>query len=428
MTTRNVVIVGTGGRAIGSFIKPLATEFGDNVKVVGLYDINPARIKSAQKIMETNIPEFHDFDTMLEKTGADSVVVCSIDSTHAEYVVKALNKGLDVFSEKPLCTTFEQVQNIRKAAEKSAGTGLVTHNMRFGANAVMMKKMIEDGKIGKILHIQFSEYLDRYHGADYFRRWHRKKENSGGLLLQKSSHHFDLINWFTNSKPVRVCGVGRLAFYGKNGKFHGERCSNCKHADSCELYADVFIKENMQILYREAEHEDGYFRDACVFGPEIDITDTISCSITYENGIEAGYSLIAYASYEGMDIHIEGTLGRLDLHSRFNTSWAVGHKNADANDQNMANDGESAEDIDTLKYYTPDGKMEDLTQQKLEGGHGGSDPALRKMLFGEELIPDPLKQKAELEEGIQAVLVGIASNKSIDLGGKPINPQTMEIL
>ncbi len=427
MTARKVMVVGTGGRTIESFIKPLATEFGDAVKVVGLYDINPARVKSALKMTELDIPAFDNFDTMLQSTGADSVVVCSIDSTHAEYVIKALNKGLDVFSEKPLCTTFEQAEAIRKAAIKSSGTGLVTHNMRYGSNESMMKRMILEGKLGKILHIQFSEYLDRYHGADYFRRWHRKKENSGGLLLQKSSHHFDLINWMADSKPIRVTGLGRLAFYGKNGPFHGERCSNCEHANACELYADVFNKKYMQTLYRDAEHEDGYFRDRCVFGPEIDITDTINSAITYENGIEAGYSLVAYASYEGMDV-VEGTKGRLDLHTRKNTSWAVGHKDTNTNNDSLANDGKNSDDVDSLKFYTPDGKVENITQEKTEGGHGGSDPALRKMLFGPEEIPDPVGQKAALEEGIQAILVGVATNKSVELGGKPINPQTMEVL
>ena len=428
MSTRKVVIAGTGGRAISSFIKPLSTEFGDDVKVVGLYDINPARIKAAQELSELDIPAFDSFETMLETTGADSVVVCSTDATHAEYVTKALDKGLDVFSEKPLCTTFEQVQAIRKSAENSSGTGMVTHNMRYSANEAMMKKMIQDGKLGKILHIQFAEYLDRYHGADYFRRWHRKKENSGGLLLQKSSHHFDLMNWMADSKPIRITGLGKLAFYGKNGEKHGERCSNCEHADTCELYADVFSKKDMVTLYKNAEHEDGYFRDACVFGPEIDITDTINSSITYENGIEASYSLIAYASYEGMDVYVEGTKGRLDLHTRHNTSWAVGHKEAGNNAGSLANDGENEDDLDTLKFYTPDGKMQNMTQTKAEGGHGGSDPALRKMLFGPEVIPDPLGQKAALEEGIQAVLVGIATNKSVELGGVPVNPQTMELL
>ena len=428
MSCRKVVIAGTGGRAIGSFIKPLSTEFGDDVKVVGLYDINPARIKAAQELSELDIPAFDSFETMLETTGADTVVVCSTDATHAEYVTKALDKGLDVFSEKPLCTTFKQVESIRESARKSSGIGMVTHNMRYSANEAMMKKMILDGKLGKILHIQFAEYLDRYHGADYFRRWHRKKENSGGLLLQKSSHHFDLINWMADSKPIRVTGLGRLAFYGKNGPFHGERCSNCEHADKCELYADVFIKKDMVTLYKDAEHKDGYFRDACVFGPEIDITDTINSAITYENGIEASYSLIAYASYEGMDIYVEGTKGRLDLHTRKNTSWAVGHKEANNNAGSLANDGENEDDLDTLKFYTPDGKMQNITQEKCEGGHGGSDPALRKMLFGPEVIPDPLGQKAVLEEGIQAVLVGIATNKSVELGGLPVNPQTMELL
>ena len=428
MSGRKVVVVGTGGRAIASFIKPLSTEFGDDVQIVGLYDINPARIKGAQKIMETSFPEFDNFDTMIEETGADSLLVCSTDSTHAEYVTAGLNKGLDVFSEKPLCTTFEQVQAIRKASDTATGTGLVTHNMRYGSNDAMMKKMVVDGKLGKILHIQFSEYLDRYHGADYFRRWHRKKENSGGLLLQKSSHHFDFINWLADSKPVRVNGLGKLAFYGKNGPFHGERCSKCEHAEECELYADVFIKKDMVTLYQEAEHEDSYFRDACVFGPEIDITDTVNSAITYENGIEASYSIIAYASYEGLDISIEGTKGRLDYHVRKSTKWAVGHKDAIDTGGSLANDGVSQEDVSWLKFFTPDGKVKDITQSKSEGGHGGSDPALRKMLFGPDDVADPLGQKAVLEEGIQAVLVGIATNKSVELGGVPVNPQTMEIL
>lgn len=422
---KKYVVVGTGGRAIGSFIKPLINDFKDDIELVGLYDINPERVVAANRLSESEIPAYDDFDKMLDQTGAEAVVVCSTDATHAEYVVKALDRGLEVFSEKPLCTTFEQVQDIRKAAVASDGTGHVTHNMRFGANEPLMKNMIVDGVIGKVLHIQFSEYLDRFHGADYYRRWHRSFKNSGGLMLQKSSHHFDIINWFADAKPDRVTALGRLAFYGKNGPFHGKRCSDCEHTGECDLYADVFSKETMTTLYKTPEHVDLYYRDACVFGPEIDITDTVNACIRYENGIDVSYSLISYASYEGMDISIEGTKGRLDFTSRTNTRWAVGHRDPDSGGS-LANDGVSAEDYEYLKHYTPYDGMQDITQHADEGGHGGSDPKLRKMLFGSESIPDPLGQKAVLEEGIQAVLVGIAINRSVELGGNPINVQTME--
>ena len=56
--------------------------------------------------------------------------------------------------------------------------------------------------------------LDTKHGADYFRRWHRDKAHSGGLLVHKASHHFDLVNWWIQSAPTRVFASGGLRFYG----------------------------------------------------------------------------------------------------------------------------------------------------------------------------------------------------------------------
>ena len=57
--------------------------------------------------------------------------------------------------------------------------------------------------------------LDTSHGADYFRRWHREKDKSGGLLVHKSTHHFDLVNWWLASSPKTVFAMGGLRFYGR---------------------------------------------------------------------------------------------------------------------------------------------------------------------------------------------------------------------
>ncbi len=90
-----------------------------------------------------------------------------------------------------------------------------------------------EGAIGDILNIDFEWMLDTSHGADYFRRWHRKLENSGGLLVHKATHHFDIINWLIEQDPETVYANGTLHFYGKDRQPHGERCCTCSQKDIC---------------------------------------------------------------------------------------------------------------------------------------------------------------------------------------------------
>lgn len=72
-----------------------------------------------------------------------------------------------------------------------------------------------NGAIGDVHSVHFEWLLNTEHGADYFRRWHRDKRNSGGLLVHKSTHHFDLVNFWLGSRPQTVYAQGSLMFYGK---------------------------------------------------------------------------------------------------------------------------------------------------------------------------------------------------------------------
>jgi hypothetical protein len=139
-----------------------------------------------------------------------------------------------------------------------------------------------------------------------------------------------------------------------------------------------------------------------VFDPRIDIADTVSASIAYRNGVIANYSLIAYAAYESMRIAIEGTLGRIEIFHRYGTSWAVGHAQNDGK-SSLANDGEDAESYQKTFLILPrERKRLDITA-----------------------LADPLRQKAPLEEGMQAVLVGLAANASLQSQGAPVAVQDM---
>ena len=419
---RRFIVVGTGTRGTSMWIQSMLEHYAAEAEPVGLYDINPGRARACNTILKTSIPVYESFDDMLGNTRADAMLIASSDSTHAEYVVRGIEAGLAIYCEKPLCTTFPQVQTLRAVASRASRPVLVTHNARFLPCAEQMRREILAGRIGRPHHVQFAELLDRFHGADYFRRWHRRFALSGGLLLQKASHHFDLINWMVGSRAASLTALGGLHFYGHNGAFRGPRCSACDHAARCFFHADVFKNPYLQTLYKDVEHLDGYFRDQCVFGEEIDIPDTMNVSIVYDNDVQVSYSLIAYASYEGMQFAIEGTDGRLEWTAVHNTQWAVGSKDPES----TATLTQSGDQKERLVFIDPNHRMTDLTPPPLTGSHGGADSGLLRFVFQAEPPPDPLGQRAPLEDGLQAVQIGIAANRSIELKGRPVSVQTGE--
>ena len=69
--------------------------------------------------------------------------------------------------------------------------------------------MVWEGRLGRITSVDLNWYLDTYHGSSYFKRWNRRREMSGGLSIHKSTHHFDLVNWWIGQKPVEAFAYGR---------------------------------------------------------------------------------------------------------------------------------------------------------------------------------------------------------------------------
>jgi len=312
-----------------------------------------------------------------------------------------------VYSEKPLCTTAAQCRAILTAAKRSKGQCFVTHNLRYAAATGQIRDIIRAGTLGKVSFIQFDETLDRCHGADYFRRWHREFAHSGGLLIHKASHHFDMLNWWAGAKPADVRAHGRLAFYGKNGPFRGKRCLGCKHARKCAFYADMFVHDVYRDMYLKAEGEDGYVRDGCVFDPSIDICDQMAVLIRYVNGIDVSYTLNAFSPYESLRCVIEGSKGRLEYAIRYGTGWTVGGQRLPGVENHLD---------ENLRLFLPGKGIRNLAIRKQKGGHGGADPLLRAEFFGQDWRRQPSDQMASLEEAVQAVMVGVAANLAIATG------------
>ncbi len=408
MKRKRYVLVGAGSRGTTMFAQPLARDFARTARLEAVCDVNSVRAAYCVSRLPAPVPVFTDYGAMMREVDPDAVVVASRDCTHAQYVTAALKAGKRVYSEKPLCTTAAQCRAILAAAKKSKGLCLVTHNMRYVDATGQIREIIRRGTLGRILRMQFDETLDRCHGADYFRRWHRRMANSGGLLIHKASHHFDLLNWWADSRPAEVRAQGRLVFYGRRGPFRGKRCLGCRHADKCPFYTDFFVREQNREMYRKAESEDGYLRDGCVFDPEIDIYDQMEVLLRYENGIDVAYTLNAYCPYESMRCVIEGEKGRLEYMIYYGTGWKIGGRRLPGIEEHK---GESLR-----LYLAGKGRREVALRGGREGGHGGADPMLRRDFFGRDWDLEPNDRMASVAEAVQAVMVGVAANRAIATG------------
>ncbi len=399
---KRYAMVGTGSRGTSMWGESLLKSYPKHVKFVGLCDINPKRVEYAKtQIGAPDAKTYTDFDRMIRETQPDVVIVTTVDAFHAKYAVRAMELGCDVIVEKPMATDEHQCQQIIDTERRTGRHVTVTFNARYGNSTKAIKNILLTGEIGKIVSVDFHEYLDIEHGAHYFRRWHAYIKNSGSLLVHKSTHHFDLINWWIDADPVEVYAQGRVSTYGKNSPFRGKTCRSCPHSDTCAYYWDITKDQKSMDLYVAAEDVDHYYRDACVFREDIDTYDVMGVQVKYTKGIQLSYSLHAFSPYEGGSIAFNGTNGRVEKRFYSNRrSWPKV-------------EGES--DIRTTINFK---ESRTETVRPGVGSHGGSDAKLKDHVLGIR-SDDPLKRKAGTRAGALSALIGIAARHSIE-SGKPV--------
>lgn len=413
---RKVALVGTGARGISFWGKPVISGYGDKLEFVGLCDINAGRLAYTKKKLQLNCPIFTDFDEMLKVTKPELVIVTTVDNTHHEFIIKAMEFGADVATEKPMTTNESACQLILDAQKKTGRKVHVGMNYRYGSFFSGIKEVLASGKLGKITSVDFHWYLNVYHGADYFRRWHRLKEKGGTLLVHKSSHHFDLVNWFLDSDPVEVFALGSLEHYGKGGPFRHSNCRPCPHKTSCQFYVDITKNTEQMELYVANERLDGYLRDGCVFKEDIDIYDKMSVQVKNANEVSLNYSLTTYSPYEGWRIAFNGTKGRLDATEGI--PWEItgidqSSLHAKEMEQGAKEEKHKADKIYLTTNFNPTPEV--ISVERKKGGHGGGgDARLIEAIFGGLNKPDPYQHAAGTRDGAMSVLIGVAARQSID--------------
>ncbi len=412
---RRYAIIGCGSRA-RMYQDALWGAHKTHGRLVAICDTNPGRLDYvARRAAKAGAPRPSaylavDFDKMLREQKLDALIVTTVDSLHDEYIVRALAADLDVITEKPMTTTAAKAQRIIDAVARSKGKVRVTFNYRYAPFRTQVKELLASGEIGDILSVDFHWLLNTVHGADYFRRWHSNKEISGGLMVHKATHHFDLVNWWLSDTPEWVSAKGKREFYtpkmarrmGLSGPH--QRCLTCPEKGKCTFYFDLTADPALKALYHDNERFDGYFRDQCVWRDEISIEDVMNVIVGYAGGATLTYSLNAFNAWEGYQVAFNGTKGRLE-HSAVEDAGMAGASGAQRGD------------ILATRIIPLRGSAREIEPRTSAGGHGGGDAVMLADLFDPNAPRDPLLRAADHRSGAASILVGVAANHCFRSGG-----------
>jgi predicted dehydrogenase len=425
MSKHRFAFVGTGGRAL-SFIEPLVTTYRDSNELVALCDLSPTRMAYYNAMLSgelgyRTVPAYpaDRFGALLRETKPQTVFVCSKDDTHHDYIIRSLHAGCDVITEKPMTIDAAKCRAILTAQRTSGRRVRVAFNYRWAPFRTKVKELIAAGTIGRIRSVNLEYLLDTNHGADYFRRWHAHAAESGTLLVHKSTHHFDLVNWWLDAIPQQVFAFGDLVFYGRaNAEARGDghltkypRYTGHPESKDDPFRLDLDESAAFRGLYRAAEEDSGYIRDHNVFRSDIDIYDQMSLNVRYRTGELLTYSLTCYSPREGMRVCLNGDRGRIEYQEFIGTHMNRAVRPGDFKlDQKPGAEAEG-EWIRVYPHFKPSYLV---TVPPVTGAHGGADAVLSHSFFSPEApVTDPWGRFAGHEQGAASILVGIAGVESI---------------
>lgn len=421
MPRRRYALIGAGHRA-HMYVDALTGPYAETAELVAICEPNPVRAAYHADRVRTATgaaPAVYgpdDLEQMIRAESVDRVIICARDDLHAPLIVRSLDAGADAVVEKPLTIDAPSAAAIEDAIDRTGREVVITFNYRYSPRNSALRELIQRGDIGRVTSVDFSWMLDTKHGADYFRRWHREKEHSGGLLVHKASHHFDLVNWWIRSEPRRVFASGGLRFYGaENAAARGDDAG----ARDRDLFGlDLRQDAVLGALYGDAAAHDGYRRDRDVFSEGITIEDNLALVVDYASGATLSYSLNAHAPWEGYRVAVNGTAGRAELEvvERGAVLPDEGlHPVLDPSATDAGPSGSLRAEGERLLVQRHWEAPREVVIPDAGGGHGGGDRLLLADVF-EGPGDDPLGRPADWRDGVRSIAVGIAGNRSLETG------------
>ncbi len=329
-----VSIIGCGARGCHAY-GPNIFNDKERFKIVSLCDVAKDRVNRFGDLWGVDVENrFFNEDEFFKQKRSDILLITTQDKDHVRMGLKALKLGYDIMMEKPISPNKEELYELLEAQKKYKGQILVCHVLRYAPAFVKVKELLDSGVIGRLVLIEDTEQVAFWHQAhSYVRGNWRKEEDSSSMIMAKSCHDLDLLQYYADSKCETVYSVGDLTYFKKSNqpKDAANRCSECKLINDCPYSAEnVYVKywhslgkpedawpfnvicEDLPLTeekIRKAYQNGGYGK--CVFDCDNDVVDNQYVTMTFENGVKANLTMTAFTKDIGRIMTFHGTLGSI---------------------------------------------------------------------------------------------------------------------
>jgi len=326
-TVKKVIIIGCGHRG-GGYARIMAKS-RDKFNVVAVAEPIPARRDYVGDMYD--VPADMRFESWepLFALGkiADVALIATMDRDHFAPAVAAINTGYDLMLEKPVSPDPAECREIERLAKEKGKFVLVCHVLRYTDFYRAVKRVIKEGQLGRVLSVEAAENVGNVHQSHSFVRgkW-SNSERASFMLLQKSCHDMDILQWLLDKKCLRIQSFGSRSYFREENAPEGApaRChEGCPEADTCPYNAVKLYYESKSPWFRTAaakhpDPSDEQVMEAlktgeygrCVFRCDNDVVDHQTVNMEFEDDITCTFSMSAFTK-GGRTIHIMGTEGEL---------------------------------------------------------------------------------------------------------------------
>lgn len=271
-------VIGYGFRISGVIKMMMSLE--EAVRIIAITDIDFDKVRvnlSENGVEPDSVRLYADSDEMMDNEKLDGIMVGTRCSQHAGYGIKVLKRNIPLYLEKPVATNMNELLELKREYEKSAGKVVVSFPLRVTPLVRLAKEIVDSGRLGSIEHVQAINNVP--YGGAYYHSWYRDENETGGLFLQKATHDFDYINHLLGLMPTDVCAITSKQIF-KGNRQAGLRCEDCNERYTCP----------------EGPHMMKYVRfdspggDMCCFAEDTGNEDSGSALIRYSTGMHVSYS------------------------------------------------------------------------------------------------------------------------------------------
>jgi len=327
MKKLSAIVIGYGNR--GATYCKYAEENPDKLEIVAVAEPHDEKRELAKKRL--NIKDENAFnnwcDFVNQEKMADFAILATQDELHCEPALMLIDKGYNLLIEKPMATTPEECKKITEAAEKKNVKVIVCHVLRFTKFWCKIKEIIDDGELGEIMSIVHLENVGHHHQShSYVRGNWRRSDESSPMILAKSCHDTDIIQWLIGKECKKVQSFGSLSYFTEKNKPEGAPmyCADgCPHRETCfydaeSYYNGVSPQAFRQIITNKPEPTDKEVTEVlkkgpygrCVFNCDNDVVDHQVVNMEFDGGCTVSFTMNAF-NEGGRFIKIFGTKGEL---------------------------------------------------------------------------------------------------------------------